>query len=285
MKNKDNDYQSSLTKVSKTPSSGSIENMFNMAQVLLKKKIYDQAIEKFINVCQSTEDIISLNPGSRIEISWTVLSLGYISDIYFDLKDYNKSLLFRNAQNSFLEYIQKLQNSGKNLDAEEEDNDDEKDLIEVASISYTYKKLFEEVHKAIDAPCKPPPEDPEELRKKIMDAQKKAEEEKIENAIKLLNDASKAREDRLKNSFWRRNLQRMIDHPFIIVLVIIAISVVLVIYSQRPLKDTFKKPIDGKTSLEKLEKMIRELEKRKTKEANENPKKFRSNFKKKKIEL
>lgn len=225
------------SKFTNTPSSLSVENTFRMAQVLQAKKDLEKAIEKYLLVCESIEKIVTLNPGANVEIHWAIFSLGAISDIYQDRQDYNKSLLFRNVQKDFLEFLQTQRGYGNTKDEYVDDDEGDTDFITIATKTHSYMELFQKFHEAMDAPEKPPPEDPQELMRKLKEARKKDEEAKIEQTIKLLNEAAEMRENEIKNSFWKRNLLRITEHPVIFVFIVLAISIlVILLWKSKPKK-------------------------------------------------
>ena len=246
-----------------TPSSHSIENTFRMAQVLQAKKDYSKAIDKFVLVCESIEKVIALNPGANVEIHWVIFSLGAIADIYQDRQDYNKSILFRNAQRGFLEYLQEQKSLGRAVALEVDDDDEtDQDVITIASQSHSYMKLFEKVHEAVAEPEKPPPEDPKDLLRRLQEARKKDEEDKIEETIRLLNEAADQREKELKNSFWKRNLQRITDHPVMFVLVVLFVAFAIILYVKYKPKKKVVIPGGIDAQMAYLEKYVREYERK-----------------------
>lgn len=248
---------SSNNRFANTPSAQSIENTFRMAQVLQKKKEYRTAIDKYLIVCEQTERVLIMNPGANVEIHWSVFSLGYISDIYAELKDYNKAVAFRNAQTAFLEFMQS-QKGGRNKD----DSDDEQDIFTVATLGHTYVRLFKKVHDAKDVEEKPPEDTPEQLLKKLQDARRQDEENKIEETIRLLNEAAEQNELEYKRSFWKRNMRRITDHPviFVIIVLTIAISVLLFIKFRPKKKINIPGGIDAQIAY--LEKYVKDYEKK-----------------------
>ncbi|OHT01920.1 hypothetical protein TRFO_31164 [Tritrichomonas foetus] len=241
-----------------------------MAQVLQAKKDFDKAIDKFLLVCECTERVIAMNPGANVEIHWVVFSLGAISDIYQDRQDYNKSILYRNAQRAFLEFMQTQKGTNKSTFATNSDSDDE-DLITIATKSHSYMKLFESVHEAMKAPEKPPPEDPQELMRKLQEARKKDEEEKIEQTIKLLNEAADAREKEIQNSFWKRNMQRITDHPVIFVFIVLIISVCVILFVKFKPKKKINIPGGIDAQMAYLEQYVRDYERKHGKKEPKKP--------------
>lgn len=249
-------------KFTNTPSSTSVENTFRMAQVLQAKKDFDKAIEKYLLVCESLEKIIAMNPGANVEIHWAIFSLGSISDIYQDRLDYNKSLLFRNVQKDFLEFLQTQKGYGSTKDEFAEDDDDDTDFISIATKSHSYMELFKKFHEAMEAPEKPPPEDPQELMRKLREARKKDEEAKIEQTIKLLNEAAEMRENEIKNSFWKRNLLRITDHPLIFVFIVLTISILIILIWKSKPKKKVNIPGGFDAQLAYLENYVRDYERK-----------------------
>lgn len=258
-----------------TPSSSSIENTYRMAQVLHKKGDLDLAIEKYLLVCDSLRRIIRVNPGARIEIQWVVMSLGDVADIYYDRQDYKKSLAFRNCQKSFLEFMQTQRHGGiPDLDSDSDDEDLAK-FAEVTSRGTTYQRLFEQVQAAQDLPSRPPPETAEELLKKFQEAKEKDEEAKIDRVIKLLEEAAEQREKELKNSFWKRNLQRIVEHPALFVMMMVALSVIVIVFVKFRPRRRVVIPGGIDAQIAYLEKYVKDYEKKHPEKVREKQKQRR----------
>ena len=244
-----------------TPSSSSIENTFRMGQVLEKKKDFKSALEKYIKVCTETERIVLLNPGAKVEIHWVVYALGFISDIYSEKKDFKKALAFRNVQNDFLQFLAKKKNIRNNEDDEEDGtNLTNEDFIELATTSTIYKQLFEKFRETLEIPDKPPQEDPKDLIKRIQEAKQKDEDAKAEEMIRLLNEVADSKEKELKNSFFKRNIKRLTDHPvlFVLFVVIIAIGIILFVKFKPKKKINIPGGIDAQIAY--LEKYVQDYE-------------------------
>ena len=244
-----------------TPSSSSMENQFRMAQVLQAKKDYDFAIRKYIDLLLSVEKTIALNPGANVELQWPVLSLGNIADIYAEKQDYNKALLFRNSQNEFLLFMKEKKISMQS-NSESDSDDNDTDFFEVATTGHKYQSLFKKVHEAIDAPEMKPRESPEELAKRIIEAKQKEEEEKMEEIIRQLNEASQQREKEIQNSFIKRNVRRMTDHPVIFVLLLLACTLLAVLWVQFKPKRKTNIPGGLEGSMAYLQKYMDDYEKK-----------------------
>jgi hypothetical protein len=231
-----------------------------MAQVLEKEKKFDQSIEKYLLCCDGIERVSLMNPGARIEMHWVVLSLGKIADIYMDRCDYEKSIAYRNAQKCFLDYM----STQKRINASGSDDEDvtTENFAVIASAATVYRKLFKKVRQARDVPDKPPQETPEELMKRLMDAREKDEEARIDRTIRMLEEATAAREREIRNSFWKRNIQRIADHPFAFMFFVLVIAICVVLFVRFRPKKKVHVPggIEGSTAY--LEKYMREYEKK-----------------------
>jgi hypothetical protein len=203
------------------PSTSDIENTFRMAQVLYKRKEYSQAVAKFMLVCDSLERVIAVNPGAQVEIHYGVFSIGGIADIYHDLSDFNKSIAIRRVQNDFLEFLQTQQ------DVTMDSNDDSTptDFVALAAASSRYRQFFKQLHLANDLPSNPPEETAAELRRRLIEARERDEAERLSRVLALLNDASESGELSMRESFWKRNLERITDHPVYFVVVILLFSI------------------------------------------------------------
>jgi len=244
-----------------TPSSSSIENTFRMAQVLHKNKKYKESVDAFLKVCLQTEQVLLMNPGAKIEMHWVVFSLGFISDIYAEQSDYNKSKLFRDVQNDFLYLIKNKKENGVD-DLEENDSPTPDQFIQLATLGHQYQEIFSSLHKAIDEPDKPPQEDHKELVRRIQEARKKDEEARAEEMIKMLNEAADNKEKELKNSFWKRNLKRLADHPLAFVLIVVLIALSVVVYIKTKPKKKFSIPGGIDAQMAYLEKYVHDFEKK-----------------------
>ena len=245
------------------PSASSIENTYRMAQVLYRKGDLDLAIDKYLLVCDSLERVITVNPGANIEVQWVVMSLGDIADIYYSKQDYKKALAYRNCQKSFLEFMQTQRNGGiPDPDSDSDDGSNLDKFVEVTSRGQTYRRLFSEIQEARELPSRPPVETAEELLKKFQAAKEQDEEAKIDKIIKLLEEAAEQREKELKNSFWKRNLQRIVDHPALIVMlmVVLAVSVILFVKFRPRKRVAIPGGIDAQIAF--LEKYIKDYEKK-----------------------
>lgn len=207
---------------SMTATTDGVEGIFRMGEVLQAKKDLDYALEKFEEVVYETEKIVFMNPSARIEIQWAVLSLGNMSDIYTEKEDWKKALALRQIQTEFL---QTMTNSSKTTN--NENSDDENTFLEITTIGRQYNSLFRKAHAAIEMPCKPPPEDPQELARKFIEAKKKDEEAEVNNVIKKINEVVKAKEDEINNSFFKKNMQIVFDHPILFVLFVILVGVAI----------------------------------------------------------
>ena len=245
------------------PSASSIENTYRMAQVLYRKGDLDLAIDKYLLVCDSLERVITVNPGANIEVQWVVMSLGDIADIYYSKQDYKKALAYRNCQKSFLEFMQTQRNGGiPDPDSDSDDGSNLDKFVEVTSRGQTYRRLFSEIQEARELPARPPVETAEELLKKFQAAKEQDEEAKIDKIIKLLEEAAEQREKELKNSFWKRNLQRIVDHPalFVMLMVVLAVSVILFVKFRPRKRVAIPGGIDAQIAF--LEKYIKDYEKK-----------------------
>ena len=252
------------------PSSGSIENTYRMAQVLHKKGDLDLAIEKYLLVCDTLERVITVNPGARIEIQWAVFALRDIAEIYESRQDYKKSLAFRNCQTSFLKFMQTQKNGGiPNSDSDSDDGESIDKFAELTTRGATYRSLFLEIKKARDMEARPPPETAEELLKKFQEAKQQEEDAKIDRLIKLLEESAEQRENELKNSFWKRNMQRIVDHPAVFVIMMVLLSVIVIAFVKfRPRKRVVVPGgIDAQIAF--LEKYVKDYEKKHPEKARE----------------
>lgn len=128
-------------------------------------------------------------------------------------------------------------------------------------------ELFQKFHEAMDAPEKPPPEDPEELMRKFQEARKKDEEAKIEQTIRLLNEAAEMRENEIKNSFWKRNLLRITEHPVIFVFIVLTISILAILLWKSKPKKKAHVPGGFDAQLAYLENYVKDYERKHGKKA------------------
>ncbi|EAX99939.1 hypothetical protein TVAG_267080 [Trichomonas vaginalis G3] len=209
------------------PASSAMENSFRMAQVLQRKKDYKVAIEKYINICLNTEKIVAMNPTAHVELQWPALSLGYIADIYHEKEDLNKEIAFRTVQNELLDFMRNMKHEATSTS---DSDDGDIDFIEIATVGQQYQRIFKRIHEAIDLPEAPPKLDIEKFIKDLQEARQKDEEARIESAIRQINEANEEREREIQNSFWKRNLQRIIDHPVIFTMVLLFLSTLVVAY-------------------------------------------------------
>lgn len=209
------------------PASSAMENAFRMAQVLQAKKDYTVAIQKYLNICLNTEKIVAMNPTAHIELQWPALSLGLIAEIYHEKADYNKEIAFRTVQNELLEF---MRNKKAGASSTSDDDEGDIDFVEIATVGQQYQRIFKRMHEAIDMPEAPPKLDVEKFIKDLQEARQKDEEARIEDAIRQINEANEERERAIQNSFIRRNLQKIIDHPITFTIILIFIASLIVAY-------------------------------------------------------
>ena len=207
-----------------TATTDGVEGVFRMGEVLQAKKDLDYAIEKYEEVVDETEKIVFMNPDSSIEVRWAVLALGNMSDIYTEREDWKKALALREIQNEFLCVMSKTPKQSS-----EDSSDDEDNFYEITTIGRQFNELFKKARKAIDMPCKPPSEDPQELARKFVEARKKDEEAEISNTIEKINNYVKAKEDEINGSFFKRNTHRATNHPIIFVLFVFFIAALMIL--------------------------------------------------------
>lgn len=221
----DEEYVSTASFSSTPLSAQSVENTYRMAQVLEKRGEIDKAIAKYLLVCDAIERIIALNPGANVEVRWAVLSLGNMADIYYERKDYEKSVAFRNCQNAFLEFIKGQKH---NVFHDTCEDDSLENFAEVASSGTIYRQLFEQVHEAAKLPDNPY-ESPDQLLEKYTDQQEKENEEKIQKLIRLFEAAADEQEKEDKSGCCVRMLTSIADHPGIFCVVVILLTVLVML--------------------------------------------------------
>lgn len=252
-----------------TPSATSIENTLQMAKVLRAKGEIQQALNRFYIVCESIESAIAMNPGARIELHPAIFAIREIADIYEDRKDWTKSLAFRNTLNSFLKFLQ-AEKQGNRSHSDVDDDLDGENFVEIMSKSVTYKKLFQEYHAAKAVPDLKI-ETPEEILKKLQDAREKDEQAKMERIIKLFEEAADERENELKNSFFKRLMQKITDHPFIFISIVIFIALVIVLFVKYMPKKKFEVPGGIDAQMAYLEKYMEDYNKKHGRETPRKP--------------
>jgi hypothetical protein len=194
------------------PSSSVIENTFRMAQVLERKRDCDSAISKFLLVCTSIERVVALNPGSDVDIRFAILSLGRIANIYDDREDWSKSLAFRRCEQAFLTYLRDHQARA-----------DDGDIASVAATARAYLEIFRGVHAAAALP-EHRPETPAEIARRYRAAIEQDRDNQTERVIRLLEESAEAKRVELSNSVWRRNVERVVNHPFAFVFCLLVVA-------------------------------------------------------------
>jgi hypothetical protein len=238
------------------PASSAIENTFRMGQVLQKKDEPDGAIKKYLAVCDALERVVTLNPSANVDIRLAIFSLGHIADIYHSREDWDKSLAFRECQQSFLEYMNRSCDVKFGDDADE--GDAMPDFYQVTSQAATYRCLFEKVRAAKELKERPPVEKPEQIMQRYREALAKEEHDRNERLVRMFNDAARERELELKNSPIKQNLQRIIDHPILFMMIFIIVgAAVTVIIQMRP-KKTIVLPDGLDAKMDFLERMARQ---------------------------
>jgi hypothetical protein len=230
-----------------------VENIYKAAQDLHKRKEFPEAISQYLVVCQTLERSLALGRRAHVDVYWGILSIGGIADIYFELADWQKSLAYRKIQKAFLDIFEHRRDPT-------EDTDEESDLI---AITNQYLALFKRVHDANELPDKPPPETPEAIMERLTNARKKEEEQKIDRVIQLLNQASDSRDRQIRESFWRRNLQRALDHPVIVVIIVLVfVSGLLFLVNLSPtvkIPDTAKVRAQFDDKFGKIQDLMRDI--------------------------
>jgi hypothetical protein len=209
------------------PSSSAVENTFRMAQVLQKRKDYTQALEKYHLVCDTVEREVTMSHSSATEVHWAVFSLRSIADIYSELQDWDKSLAFRSVEKSFLEFLQRRQSTDPSTS-----EPPETDFLTATSNANFFSQLFSQIHAARELPETQPPDCPEALMKRLEDARVRDDEENAERVIQLLNDATEERERQTHESFWKRNLKRISDHPVQVIAAVLLFGAVALLVTR-----------------------------------------------------
>lgn len=125
------------------------------------------------------------------------------------------------------------------------------------SPAVSYSKLFRRVQSAREMPDKVE-ETPEEIMQRYTEAVAKEEEQKVERFVRLLEESTASRKAEIENSFWRRNLQRTVDHPFAFLFIVFGIGIfVILAFRLRP-KPKFVIPEGTEDRLDYLEQMIQQ---------------------------
>jgi hypothetical protein len=202
-------------------SSAAIENTYRMACALDAKREELEALSRFYLIIDSLERLIMRNSTANIDIRYAILSLGNIADIYERRHDTKKTLAFRESQLAFLQHLKQSQSTP-------DDDEETPAVVEIVSVASAYSRLFRKVQEARDLPEKAN-ETPDEIIRRYKEAVAKEEEQKVERFVQLLEQTTAARKAEIENSFWRKNLQRMVDHPFVFLLVILGIGLVLIL--------------------------------------------------------
>ena len=247
-----NDY-SSENPFTSTPSSTSIENTFRMAQVLQKKGDYKKALLNYITVCQQIKKLIAINPAACSEIHWVIFSLGNISDIYMEKKDYAKCNAFRSSQKEFMDTMQSIKEEN-----EEDNSKGEISLYSITIASRKYLQCYESFDKALATPDSAP-EDPKELVKRLQEAKARDEEARIEELTRLLNEEAERREKECQNSFFNRATGFITQNPLYIILFVILLIVLIFAFKKLKPKKAFKS-LDTDARMAQLEHKIHEYE-------------------------
>ena len=201
-----------LTTTISTLNSSNFENDFKKAQVLQLRNNEEEEIKKYQSVCYSIEKIKKKNPSSNVELHYIPLSLSKIGEIYQKKEDLEKALLFMRTSRCFLEYIS--QNKPSKIRNSESSDEINTDSFE----EHNLDKLFDDMHIAFEKPDAPPKQDPQEIVKLFMEAQKKREEEVAKENMEKLMLAVKERQQKLENSRWERFLEYVNKHPIAIAL-------------------------------------------------------------------
>jgi hypothetical protein len=240
-----------------------IENTFRMAQVLHWKSDYNSAISRFLLVCDKLERALECDPSSVIDIRYAIFSLAALADIYAHREDWSKSLAFRECEQSFLHYLD------ENPDTRFEDADDEimPDFASVATNVYQFLRLFQKIHEAVNLPDRisETPDQTAQRAKATLAAEEKAQTEEV---IRLLTEPITRHQTDLTNSFWRRNLERAIDHPFVIAFILgLVIAVTLLLFHRSRSGGAIRQRNQNtrQEALEKIEKAknLRKMKRRK----------------------
>jgi hypothetical protein len=178
---------------------------------------------------------VTLNPSANVDIRLAIFSLGHIADIYHENEDWDKSLAFRECQQGFLEYINR--NRHVRFDDDAEEADAAPDFYQVTSQAAAYRQMFERVRAAKDLKERPPVETAEEVMRRYREALAKEEQDRNEKLVKMLNEAAHQREMEIKNSLIKRNMQHIINHPiiFMVIFVVVGIAVAAIV-QMRPKK-------------------------------------------------
>jgi hypothetical protein len=199
-----------------------------MAQVLQRQSDYDSAITRFILVCEKLERTLECDPSSVIDVRYAIFSLAAVADIYALREDWSKSLAFRECEQSFLHYLD------DNPDIQFEDRDDDilPDFTSVATNAYQFLRLFQKIHEAVNIPNKisETPDQTAERAKATLAAEQKAQTAEV---IRLLTEPLALYKAQISNSFWRRNFERVLDHPFIVGLILSVLAVVIIVLFHR----------------------------------------------------
>jgi tetratricopeptide (TPR) repeat protein len=238
------------------PASSAIENTFRMGQVLQKKDEPDEAIKKYLAVCDALERVVTLNPSANVDVRLAIFSLGHIADIYHSREDWDKSLAFRECQQGFLDYIN--HNHHVRLDDDAEEADAVPDFYQVTSQAAAYRRLFERVRAAKELKERPPVEKPEEMMRRYREALVKEEQDRNEKLVRMLNEGTHQHEMEIRNSPIKRNLQRIIDHPivFMVMFVFVRITIATVLQMRPKKKLVLPEGLDAKMDF--LERVARQ---------------------------
>jgi len=189
----------------------SIDNEFKKAKVLMIRNNEEEAVKRFQNVCLSIEGIVKKNPSATVEMHYIPLSMSEIAEVYKKRNDLEKALAYLTTSRKFLEYISV--NRPQNVRGTDYSDDPGYDYEE-----HKLENLFDQMHEAFDKPDAPPKQDPQEVVKMFMDAQKKREEEIAKENMEKLMQAVKDRQKKLENSRWERFLEYVNQHPIAIAL-------------------------------------------------------------------
>ena len=189
----------------------SIDKEFNKAEILLFRQKEEEAVKLFQKVCLSIEGVIKKNQSATGEMYFIPLSMSKISEVYKNRNDLEKALAYLTTGRKFLEYIS--MNRPQNVP-----DTDHLDYPVCDHEEHKLESLFYQMHETFNKPDSPPKQDPQEVVKMFMDAQKKREEEIAKENMEKLMQAVKDRQKKLENSRWERFLEYVNQHPIAIAL-------------------------------------------------------------------
>lgn len=193
-----------------------LENTFKMGQVLQIQKKYDQALEKYLYVCNSMLPILRQHP--EAEYSLLIVTISKLVEIYREKDELDKAIAFMKVERELLETLAARKGTYK---------DDDDDVKEFKAQEHDMTSMMDHMESALH--LKTDKKSPEEIVQMLMEARKKQERENQEKNMQDLLKMLEERQKKYENSRWERFTDWLSDNPVFVVIGSVAILAIFIV--------------------------------------------------------